>query len=159
MYPMNKELEDLNTNDILFLNILEKEGKIYGCSLINLLSPIKCEILYYSYCSNIDESLNMKITKFNKESVITEEKMIEELNKILSFKIHSDKIILTNKISSKIKGKCVLFSNQFKFDYEDIKNSLDYTRNEEKLYSLDLEDVLSQNLLHITFLFLSYRFV
>jgi hypothetical protein len=85
--------------------------------------------------------------------------MIEELNKILSFKIHSDKIILTNKISSKIKGKCVLFSNQFKFDYEDIKNSLDYVRNEEKGYSLDLEDVLSQNLLYITFLFLSYRFV
>ena len=101
----------------------------------------------------------MKITKFNKESVTTEEKMIEELNKILSYKIHSDKIILTNKMCSKIKGKCVLFSEQFGVDYEDIKNSLDYLRNEEKGYSLDLEDVLSQNLLHITFLFLSYRFV
>ena len=159
MYPMNKELEELNTNDILFLNILEKDGKIYGCSLINMLSPIKCEILYYTYSSNVDESLNMKITKFNKESVTVEEKMIEELNKILNYRIHSDKIVLTNKIISKIKGKCVLFSKQFNIDLDDIKNSLDYVRNEEKGYSLDLEDVLCQNLLYITFLFLSYRFV
>jgi len=162
MYPMTKEFVDLNISDLLFLNIQEREGIIHQASLIGMLSPIKCDFLFNGWSlseGEEDESEFLKMNKFRKESVLKEEELVFQLNKILHYSINKDKVVLCNVDSKKIQKKIMLYSEEFGIDFDDIENSFEYTRSEGKDYSLDMRDSLQQNVMYITYLFHNYRFV
>ena len=103
LYPQTKGKSKMKINDTMFLNLIEdKEGNVTQASIINMLSPIKCEIVYNKYVtSGMKKKRDMnKEERFACESDITEEQLVKEVNKILKKNANKKKMfgVLINTI-------------------------------------------------------------
>ena len=163
LYPTTKNKKKMSIDNTLFLNIVKNQnGNVTQASIINMLSPIKCEIIYNKYVtSGLKKIKEMKKEeRFACESEISEEDLIDEVNKILKFDVHRDKTIWTFDEYKEIK----IFTNTIK-DFYDLKNFneivdfLEYKKDEDKTYSADFTDSFVQNIFCISFMFLNNNFV
>ena len=162
MYPKTKDNKKLKICDTLFVNIYKnKEGNVTQASIINMLSPIKAEILYNKYVtSGLKKTKDMKKEeRFACESDLTSEELILEVNKILILEINKDKVIWTFEDYKEIN----IFTNSIKNHYElknfeNIVTFLEYKKNENLNYSADFTDSFVQNIFCISFLFFNTHF-
>ena len=79
MFPKDKT--KLDVSDTLFLNIVKDDsGSVKQVSILNMLSPIKCELVYNKYVSSgLKKSKEMKsIEKYECESSLLEVELVEE---------------------------------------------------------------------------------
>jgi len=163
LYPETKDKKKLSIEKTLFLNIIKNdEGKVTQASIINMLSPIKCEILYNKYVtSGLKKSKDMKKEeRFACESSINEEELINEVNKILKLDINKDKIIWTFDVYKEID----IITNSIKHFYnlnnfEELIKFLNYTPNEDLTYSADFKDSFTLNIFCLSFMFFKNNFV
>ena len=163
MYPKTKDNKKMTVTNTLFINLYKNEKEeVTQASIINMLSPIKAEILYNKYVtSGLKKTKDMKKEdRFACESNITEEELIFEVNKILKSEVHKDKVLWTFDDYKEIE----IFTNSIKNNYrlqkfEDIVNFLEYKRNENLNYSADFTDSFVQNIFCISYLFLKNHFV
>ena len=147
----------------LFLNIVKNQnGNVTQASIINMLSPIKCEIIYNKYVtSGLKKIKEMKKEeRFACESEISEDELINEVNKILRLDVNRDKAIWTFESYKEIQ----IFTNPIK-EYYDLKDFnqlvkfLEYKKDEEKTYSADFTDSFVQNIFCLSYMFLNNNFV
>ena len=163
LYPETKDKKKLSVINTLFLNIIKNdEGKVTQASIINMLSPIKCEILYNKYVtSGIKKSKDMKKEeRFACESSLSEEELLNEVNKILKLDINRDKVIWSFDNYKEID----VMTNSIKHFYDlenfnDIVNFLNYKPNEDLTYSADFNDSFTLNIFCLSFMFLKNNFV
>lgn len=164
-YPLMKDMEPLEVRDTLFLNMVIIDGHITQASLLNMLSPIRCEILYNKYVSS-----GQKKTKDMKkedryaceESCITEDEIIKELNAILAIDIHKDKIIWSfEKYDTFLKVKTKSIKDKYELtEFDQVIKSLGYeNKTEDTGYTADTNDSVIRNLFSLSFLFNKHRFV
>jgi hypothetical protein len=163
LYPETKNNKKLSIENTLFLNIIKNDdGKVTQASIINMLSPIKCEILYNKYVtSGLKKCKDMKKEeRFACESSLTEEQLINDVNKILKLDVNRDKIIWTFDNYKEIN----IMTNSIKHFYDlnefnDIITFLNYKANEDLTYSADFKDSFTINIFCLSFMFLKNNFV
>lgn len=163
MYPITKNNKKLNVNDTLFLNIMRNEdNSITQVSIINVISPIKCEILYNKYVSSgLKKKKGMtKEAKYACESELSESELIQEIRDILYSEVNKGKVIWS------FEDNCndIIYVNPINIFYklekfEELVSFLDYKKNEQITYSADLNDSLVRNIFCIAFMFLKNNFV
>jgi len=139
----------------------DEEGNVKQASILNMLSPIKCEFVYNKYVSSgLDKSKDMdKQERFACESELSEDELLEEIKNILHSEVHKDKVIWSFDSHDDI-----IYTNSIKHfydlkEFDDIVKFFDYSKNEELQYSADLNDSLFRNLFCIAFLFKNNHFV
>ena len=163
MYHVTKKNKKLDVSNTLFLNIVkDKEKRIKQASIINMLSPIKCEVIYDKYVgNNLEKCKNMdKEDRYACETDFTEKNLIQQLKDILNSDLHKDKAIwsYTNNFAN------IKTANSIKKEYninefDEIVEFLNYAPKEELNYSADLNDSLVKNIFSLAFMFLSTNFV
>jgi hypothetical protein len=164
LYSETNCKDKLNVSDTMFIHILKDEkGDIKQASILNILSPIKCEFVYNKYvCSDNKKTKDMKKDeRFACESEFSEEEIINELNEILNSNINKNKNVWGFENYSDIVDKDI-YSIKDEFELEnvdDIIKSLNYVKNPELKYSLDTTDSFYCNILCLTFMFLNNHFV
>ncbi len=163
MYPSTKHMKKLRVSNTLFLNITkDKNQKVTQASIINILSPIKCEILYNKYVtSGLKKSKDMKKEeRFACESSVTDEELLLEINKILNAEVHKDKTIWSYKEYQEIEAELESISDKYKLqNFKDIPEFLDYKEKEDSKYMADFNDSFVQNIFCLSFLFYKNHFV
>ena len=163
MYPLTKINEKLEVSNTLFLNIIKDENKrIKQATIINMLSPIKCEIVYDKFtANNLEKCKGMdKEDRYASESEIDEKELIKELKDILESDINKNKTIYSYTNNCKnIKG-VISIKKIFNIkDFDEIVEFLKYKEKEELNYSADINDSLIRNIFCLAFMFLKNRFV
>ena len=163
MYPVTKSNDKLNVSNTLFLNIIKDESKnIKQATLINMLSPIKCEIIYDKYVANdLEKAKGMdKEDRYACEAEITQEQIVRELKIILDSDIHKDKNVwsYTNNFLDIKKVNSIKKHFNIK-EFDEIVTFLKYEEKEELNYSADLNDSLVRNIFCLAFMFLKTNFV
>jgi hypothetical protein len=161
-YAESRQCEKLDVKNTMFLNILKDTGgSILQASIINMVSPIKCEYIYDKYVtSGLKKNKDMeKQERFACESELSEVDILKELDDILNSEINKDKTVWSLDGNKDIRG-----TNSIKDAYKvgtfiDIVSELKYKKNEEIIYSADLNDSLVQNLFCISFMFKKNYFV
>jgi hypothetical protein len=163
LYPDTKDNDKLNVENTLFLHLLKNEkGQVKQVSIINMLSPIKCEFVYNKYVSSGEKKTkNMeKIDRFACESSLSSEDIVKEVNTILKSEMNKNKVVYSFEDYSDI------INSEFKTirsEYDDINSVteiikiLKYERKTE--YGLDASDSFYCLILCISFLFLNKHFV
>ena len=162
-YPKTKDNKKMTISNTLFLNLCKNEkNEVTQASIISMLSPIKCEILYNKYVtSGLKKTKDMKKEdRFACESNTTSEELINEVNKILESEINYDKVIWSFEDYKEIN----IFTNSIKINnnlkmFEDIVNFLEYKKNENLNYSADFKDSFVQNIFCISYLFMNKHFI
>ena len=162
-YPVTKNNEKLTVSNTLFLNIIKDENKkIKQATIINMLSPIKCEIIYDKYVgNNSDKHKGMdKEDRYACETDLTENDMIIELKHILYSEINKNKVIwsYTNNCSN-IKTVNSIKKEYSINEFEDIVTFLEYKEKDELNYGADLNDGMVRNIFCLAFLFLKKNFI
>jgi hypothetical protein len=139
--------EKLHVTENLFVHIGDANA-----SIIKLLSPIKCELVYNRYFSKQETEEDIKemiyIQKRQTESNITYDNVIKEIKDILNQNINKDKIIYCNNTQVLI--------NAIECD-PDITDL--YVKNTEKHYCLNMKDSLHLNILSISKMFQTHQFI
>jgi len=161
-YPETKDKKKLEVSKTLFLNIhKDDDGNIKQASILNMISPIKCEFVYNKYVSSgLDKNKDMdKQQRFACESELSEEELLKELKNILHSEMNKDKVIWSFDSNDDI-----IYTNSIKHfyklkEFDDIVKFFDYSKNEELQYSADLNDSLFRNLFCLAFLFKNNHFV
>ena len=163
MYPVTKENEKIDVSNTLFLNILkDQNNKIKQATIINMLSPIKCEILYDKFVgNNLDKNKDMdKEDRYACESELTEIEIIEELKDILSSNMNKDKKIYSYTNNCKNIKDVISIKKEFNIkEFDNIVKYLNYQEKEELNYSADINDSLVRNIFCLAFMFLNRNFV
>ena len=99
LYPTTKDKTKLDVSDTLFLNIVKDDsGSVKQFSIVNMLSPIKCELVYNKYVSSglkkskemksIETEIETKTSEFEHFQTVTMNR-IEELQKQINKTIYS----------------------------------------------------------------------
>lgn len=161
LYPITKVNKKLNVSNTMFLNIMKnKDGDITQVSLLNMISPIKCEILYNKYVSSgLKKSKGMlKEDKYACESTLLEEDLLKELKIILYSEVHKDKVIWTFDETDIIYTNSICKFYNLK-DFNDIVEYLNYKKNTDLTYSADVNDSFVRNIFCLSYLFLKNNFV
>ena len=162
-YPQTKENKKLNVSNTLFVNVLKNEdGAIKQASIINMLSPIKCEIIYNKYVSSGNKkSKNMlKEDKYACESELSEVEMVEELKEILYSKMNKNKSIWSFESNFEDIIECKSIQDYYDLDdFQYIVDFFSYKKNDDLDYSADLTDSLVQNIFSLSYLFMKNNFV
>lgn len=163
MYQVTKKNETLDVSNTIFVNIIKDEDKkIKQASIINILSPIKCEIIYNKYVSNNLEKCKYmeKDERYACESDLTEKDLIQEIKDILNSDIYKDKVIwsYTNNFNN-IKSVNSIKKEFNIGEFNEIIEFLNYEPKEELNYSADLNDSVVINLFCLAFMFLKRNFV
>ena len=161
-YPETKNKKKLDVSKTLFLNIIkDKEGTIKQASILNMISPIKCEFVYNKYVSSgLNKNKEMdKQERFACESEMNEEELLNEIKTILHSEVHKDKIIWSFENHDKI-----IHTNSIKYfynlnEFDDIVKFFEYSKNEDLQYSADLNDSLFRNLFCLAFVFTQNHFI
>ena len=164
LYPTTKDKKTLSIENTLFVNIVKnEEGNITQASILNMLSPIKCEFVYDKYVSSgLSKNKDMsKEERFACESTISKDDLIKELNDILTSDMNKDKVIWVFDKYDEIKTDTNSIKNFTTInDFNDIVKFLNYdTNKEEQRYFADMSDSLIQNIFCLSFMFLKYHFV
>jgi hypothetical protein len=95
-YPESKNNKKLDVSKTIFLNIIrDKNGGITQASILNMISPIKCEFIYSKYASSDEDKTNKmsKQEKFACESILSSKELEDEIKTILQSGINKDKVI------------------------------------------------------------------
>ena len=162
-YPQTKENKKLNVSNTLFVNVLKNEdGAIKQASIINMLSPIKCEIIYNKYVSSGNKkSKNMlKEDKYACESELSEVEIVEELKEILYSKMNKNKSIWSFESNFEDIIECKSIQDYYDLDdFQYIVDFFSYKKNDDLDYSADLTDSLVQNIFSLSYLFMKNNFV
>jgi hypothetical protein len=155
MYGYSKSKEELKITDSLFVDIIKEEENIKSISVINIVSPIKCELVYHNWTKNNREKEKgmEKIEKFRVESEFDNEGILKELKEILNSKMNVEKkrFGLEDNKELDIQG--------INISYEKIIQNIDYKRDTEKTYSLESSNSLHRSIMGISYLFSNYKFV
>ena len=101
-----------------------------------------------------------KEERFACESSLSEEELLNEVNKILKLDINRDKVIWSFDNYKEID----VMTNSIKHFYDlenfnDIVNFLNYKPNEDLTYSADFNDSFTLNIFCLSFMFLKNNFV
>jgi hypothetical protein len=116
--------------------------------------------LIYNKCVKVEKKKDKKMSKMEKlecESDDTEEKILENIKKILSSPIYKDKKIITSNqevkkyLEERRKVKII------DVDFEEMVNFLEYGQN-EKNYCLNFEDSLCRNIVVLSYVFNNFKF-
>ena len=161
-YPESRNKKKLNVSKTMFLNVIKnEEGHITQASILNMISPIKCEFIYDKYVSSGEAKLKgmNKQERFACESELTEEDILRELKEILYSEMNKDKVIWSFD-----EHNDIIYANSIKHFYnldsfEDIVKYFDYKKNEDLMYSADLKDSLFQNIFCMSYMFQTNYFV
>jgi hypothetical protein len=161
-YPSTRNNKKLDVSNTLFLNIIKNdEGEITQASILNMLSPIKCEFIYSKYSSSgMQKTKEMsKQERFACESEISSDDILKELADILKSDMYKDKVIWSFDNYDDI-----IYTNSIKHfynlkEFKDIIEYFKYAKNEELQYSADLEDSLFQNIFCLSYMFIQNYFV
>jgi len=161
-YPDSKNNKKLDVSKTMFLNIVrDKNGSITQASILNMISPIKCEFIYSKYASSDEDKTNKmsKQEKFACESVVSSKELEDEIKSILKSGMNKDKVIWSFDNHNDI-----IYTNSIKNFYElnkieDIFSYLEYNKNPDLMYSADLNDSLFQNLFCLAYMFKKNYFV
>jgi hypothetical protein len=155
MYGISKTKEPKKMTDSLIIDFIKEDEKIKSVSIINIVSPIKCELLYHSWTKNNKEKEKgmEKIEKFRVESEKDEEDIMKEVKEILESKMNCDK----QKYG--IESNKELAIQGINVTYDEMIKNLDYKKDDEKPYSLESTNSLHRNIVLISYLFNNYKFV
>jgi hypothetical protein len=156
MYGNYKLNEPMDVTDTMFVDITRDENKkIKQISVLNMVSPIKCELVYNDYSNNsVDKNKNMEKTeKLRSESEKDNQMMLEDLDRILNSDMNKNKkkfgLVSYKKLG--IQGLDITT--------EELIESVGYVKDEDKKYSLDIDNSLHRNLLCLSRYFTKNRFV
>ena len=162
LYQITKGKNKLDVSNTLFIDLIKSEnGNVRQVSIINMISPIKCELIYNKFAMNTNKKeKNMKkIEKMECESTIEEDLLLKEVNDILNSNINKDKTIYAFETHQEINKSIISTKEIFELKgFDDIINKLGYIKNEDKMYSLDISDSLSRNILNISYTFFQSNF-
>lgn len=162
-YPERRDNPVLDVSDTLFLNITRDAlGKIREVSIVEMVSSIKCEIIYDKFVM-IDAKKNKMMDReerFGCESSITEEMLLLEVRNILTSNLNKNKVIWAFEMYQEfsdlnirsISEECSLE------DFNDVVSKLDYKPVENK-GKLDLCESIIQNAFSLCYLFTVRKFV
>jgi hypothetical protein len=163
LYPTTKNNKKLNISNTLFLNVIRNQNnEISQVSLIEMVSPIKCEFLYNN-CSASELKKNKDMDKqqrFACESSLSSSDLLTEIKQILHSDIHKNKIIWSFDTNDDI-----IFCNSIKLfhnlsSFQSIISFLKYDSTiSDNKYSLDFNDSFSKNILCLSFMFFNYFFI
>lgn len=166
MYPIVRNdgsKPRLSVKNTLFLDLRKNDsGEVTQVSIINMLSPIKCEVIYNKYSNNSkDRERDMtRVEKFRSES--TTENILEEVGVILNNEVNKDKVIWSFENYEELKdipGNINSVSKMYELENEDcINDYLKYTKNTELHYSINFEESLSRNIFLMSFMFFNNIF-
>jgi len=159
LYPITKNNEKIDVSKFIFLNILyDVNNEPIQGSIINMVSPIKAELLYnkYVFSGNKKDKNMKKEDKTACESELTKEQFLSDIENILNSEIYKDR-----KVWSFDKFKDSLsFKEDFNLkNIEEVMDKLEYKKNEELHYSLDIKDSLCCNILCLSYLFFEKNFI
>ena len=160
-YPESKNNKRMDVSKILFLNIIkDEEGNILQGSILNMVSPIKCDFVYSKYStSGISKEKGMsKQERFACESELTSEDIKKELTDVLHSDMNKDKVIWS------FDDTDIIYTNSIKHfydlkDFEELVEYLEYEKNKEIQYSADMNDSLFKNMFCLAFMFKKNYFV
>lgn len=161
-YPSTRTNKKLDVSNTLFVNIIKnEEGEIKQASVLNMLSPIKCEFVYSKYSSSgMQKTKKMtKQEKFACESEMSSGDIEKELRELLHSEIYKDKVIWSFDSYDDI-----IYMNSIKHfynmkEFSDIVEYFNYKKNDELQYSADLEDSLFKNIFCLSYMFIKNYFV
>ena len=129
-----------------------------NASIIKMVSPIKCELMYNKYfISNEQEENKLKqkldyVCRRQLETTLTKEQIINEIKEILDNNMNKDKIVYTD-------SDCLDLDKRLQNLSDDELNISDiYAKNGVKQYALCQHDSLHLNILHITKLYKNHLF-
>jgi hypothetical protein len=163
LYPITKQNKKLDVSDTLFVNIIKnEEGNIKQASILNMISPIKCEIIYNKYVSSGEKKTKnmVKEDRYACESDLSEEDLVNEIKTILFSKMNKHKAIWSFEDNFDDIIDCKSIKDYYDLDdFDDVIEFLDYKKNEELDYSADFKDSLVQNIFSLSFLFLKTNFI
>ena len=163
-YPevRNKNMPKMSVKKVLFLDVRKDEsGKVTQVSVINMLSPIKCEVIYNKYASNGKDKISSmdRVDKFMTESDLDVDDLMKDVNNMLCNDMNKDKEIWSFGDVDFIKRDINSIKTKYDMENEDkIVEFLKYKKNPEKHYSLNMTDTLSRNILMVSFMFLNNFF-
>lgn len=155
MYGASKKNEPFLVENTLFVDISkDEEGFLLGVSVINMVSPIKCELIYTDFTNNNkDKDREMgKVEKLRTESEKDEDDIMSDLKSILHSNMNKDK----KKYGLEECKELDIIG--IKCDINKIIETLDYKRNEDKKFGLDPQNTLHRNILCISYMFLTKKF-
>ena len=161
IYPESKHNKKMDVSKTLFLNIIKDgDGNISQGSILNMISPIKCEFIYSKYTSSgTSKTKGMsKQERFACESDLTSDDIKKELTDILFSEMNKDKVIWS------FDDTDIIYTNSIKNfyslnDFTDIVKYLEYEKNPDLQYSADFNDSLFQNIFCLSFMFKQNYFV
>jgi hypothetical protein len=164
MYQNSRQCETLNVSDTIFLHILKDNyGNVKQASMVNMISPIKCEFMYNRYVSSGNKkSKEMgKIDRFACESDISSEDIIKEINGILNCDMNKHKNVWGfENYSDIVETDNYSIKDNYEIEtMEEVMTSLNYVKNSEIKYSLDCDDSFYCLVLCLSFMFLNRHFV
>lgn len=164
LHPKMKESQPVQVTDNLFIDIHRKDGVILQASVINMLSPIRCELIYNKYNKKSISEVQCvaDVTRTDKhrlESDVTEEDIISEINVLLSSEMYKCKPVWITRANSGIIAECTEVYKYFGLrNYKSVFKRIDYTKNTELGYGMDLEDSLCRNIFNIMYMFVRRKF-
>jgi hypothetical protein len=163
LYPITKCNQKFDVSNCLFVNIMKNEdNEITQASIVNMISPIKCELIYNKYVSSGAKKTKkmVKEDKYACESELSEEDMLGELKTILFSETnkHKDVWTLDQNFKDIIDSKSINIFDEIN-NFDDIVKYLEYEKNELINYSADFQDSLIRNLFCIAYIFLKTNFI
>jgi hypothetical protein len=165
LHPKMKTQQYLDITDNLFIDIQRENGEILQASVIYMLSPIRCELLYNSYTRltyNIAEGKELtKTEKSRRESIKTQDELILDINTIINSEMYKGKRIWTTRENKGIQAESEIVEIYKYFDlknYKSVFKRVQYEKNTELQYSMDLNDSLCRNIFNITYMFHQRKF-
>jgi hypothetical protein len=150
MYGASKYKAEFSIKDTLFIDISEE-----GVCVINMVSPIKCELVYSNFISNDKEKEKgmEKVEKLRSESEMNYDSMIEDLKNILDSNMNRNKKRIGIQTNNKLE------ITGLGIDINKIVATTGYEIDTEKKYGLDYKNSIHRNILLISYLFMNRRFV
>jgi len=101
-----------------------------------------------------------KEERFACESELSEEELINELNKILKLDIHRDKVLWSFDDYTELNIYTNSIKSMFNLNsFEELTQSLNYKKNEDLTYTADFTDSFVQNIFCLSYMFLNHNFV
>ena len=158
LYPTTSDNVRLDVSETLFVNVKKNNiGDITQVSIINMLSPIKCEYIYNKYVSSNDKKTKKmnKSEKFSCESDISSEELINEVTDILSSNLNKNKTLWSFESYDEFKFKTKSIKDEYNIgDFSELIRKIKYEN-----VMVDLNDSFVQNIFCISYMFLNNRFV
>ena len=162
-YPERANNPPLPIMDTLFVDIVRNDfGKVIEASILNMLSPIKCEVIFDKFVT-LDQKKTKDMQredKFRSEVKLTEKQLVQELKDILRSKVHSSKTVYSfskDKVFTEIGININNISRKYKISQlEEVCTELGASQETtDKGYI----ESLKRNVLCMSFLFIKNKFV